>query len=1043
MIGILKNAIEDIRLKKENCLIVLKGFDKEIFGELTKEITPAFFEEIYSLKELLENKKKLQKKLIILEEGIYISRYEEILIAKNNLNLYEGKIYILENNLFSYYLYDFEDKDEISEYIKIRNNEIILKDEKIKYDYFYSDLILSNDKIYVKYKNIEENQDMEDIEIENIKVFSYQKYIPLEKEIKNLTENIEVYKYSSIGPVKNEELKYDVLNQKIKNSINIVIDKEVIKSNKFQYDLGSLKYICDLCFIKINFYSKIKEFKNYYRKEVLKLLSRYWKSNEFRNLKFYTNPDISFDKSLISQGDIIEEVIQEVENSKSMKDFSNIFITASTGSGKSIFFQIPALYLEEKYNLVTIIISPLKALMKDQIESLKEKGIKSACYLNSDLSFIERNARIEEIKRGEKSIIYLSPELLQINSDIATIIGEREIGLIVIDEAHTVSTWGKNFRIDYLLIGNYVEKIIQQKKYKFPILSLTATAIYGGDNDTVHEILNSLKLDSNIIHIGEVRKDNILFDIKDFKPEEGSYNFLKEEKVRERIKEKIAKNKKVIFYFPFAKQASETYEGLLNDIRQKVVYYTGKLASENRVASQLDFKNNKRKIMLATKAFGMGIDIPDIEQIYHYGLSGDLADYVQEVGRCARKKETIGIAEIDFNRKDLKYPKILRGLSGIKQWQMRLIIEKLFELYKLNKYKANFLVSIESFSHIFTEKEKDLEKKVKQALFFLEKDLHQKFTFPVVIARPKAFFSSLYVVINDNNVSDILTEENKKYFKKIMDKKQNIRIRRIYTYQRTEEVVISDTGDIYEFSTSKYWEDKYEDRSYPMFIREFFEGKIFDPEHLSQRIRLKIELVKGSEEVFNEIENYLENIFTVLTKRKGYFTKEELEEDVAKLLIGKSSLFIKKITNIILTYTFFGTAYSKAGNKDGEKFLRITKDLEKGEDRYILVRGNFSKFRSSIIRNFIEMFDKDKDEKDFVKFLSRDSKYLEVANLIQALELGTFEVIGGSTPKIFIRINEPAKLESLVKGNRYSNSVLSSIEKSGKRADKILEEFFT
>lgn len=152
MIGILKNAIEDIRLKEENCLIVLKGFDKEIFGELTKEITPAFFEEIYSLKELLENKKKLQKKLIILEEGIYISRYEEILIAKNNLNLYEGKIYILENNLFSYYLYDFEDKDEISEYIKIRNNEIILKDEKIKYDYFYSDLILSNDKIYVKYK---------------------------------------------------------------------------------------------------------------------------------------------------------------------------------------------------------------------------------------------------------------------------------------------------------------------------------------------------------------------------------------------------------------------------------------------------------------------------------------------------------------------------------------------------------------------------------------------------------------------------------------------------------------------------------------------------------------------------------------------------------------------------------------------------------------------------------------------------------------------------------------------------------------------------
>lgn len=89
------------------------------------------------------------------------------------------------------------------------------------------------------------------------------------------------------------------------------------------------------------------------------------------------------------------------------------------------------------------------------------------------------------------------------------------------------------------------------------------------------------------------------------------------------------------------------------------------------------------------------------------------------------------------------------------------------------------------------------------------------------------------------------------------------------------------------------------------------------------------------------------------------------------------------------------------------------------------------------------MFDKDKDDKEFIKYLSKDSKYLEVANLIQALELGTFEVIGGSTPKIFIRINEPAKLESLVKSNKYSNSVLSSIEKSGKKADKILEDFFT
>lgn len=517
MIKIIKNKIADIEKKGKNSLIILKGFDEVTFKELSKEIEPAFFSEINSLKELLENRKKMQKKLITLDDNIYIGRYEELLTVKNNLSLYEGKIFILENNLFSYYQYNFKDKKEITNFTMARNNEVI-KEENLEYEHFYSDFILNNNEVYVKYRDIDYIQDIDDMEIKKIEIFSYQKYIPRENEINQYVEGIEVYKYSATYPIKNEELKYEIINSKTKNSINILIDKETIKSSKFQYDLGSLKALCDLYSIKIDFYSKTKELKNSFRKEISEILLKYWKSKEFRNLNFYTNPDISLDKSSISQGQIIEEVIQEVEKSKSMKDFNNIFITAPTGAGKSIFFQIPALYLAEKYNLVTIIISPLKALMEDQIKSLGEKGVKNACYLNSGLSFIERNARIEEIKRGEKSIVYLSPELLQTNSDISTIIGDREIGLIVIDEAHTVSSWGKNFRIDYLLIGNYVEKITQQKKYKFPIVALTATAIIGGENDSVYEILKALKIDSHSIHIGEVRKDNIKFDIKEFIP---------------------------------------------------------------------------------------------------------------------------------------------------------------------------------------------------------------------------------------------------------------------------------------------------------------------------------------------------------------------------------------------------------------------------------------------------------------------------------------------------------------------------------------------
>lgn len=407
MISVIKDKISEIRKKEENSLIILKGFDEVTFKELSKEIEPAFFSEINSLKELLKNRKKMQKKLIVLDDNIYIGRYEELLTVKNNLSLYEGKIFILENNLFSYYQYNFKDKKDITNFTITRNNELI-KEENLEYEYFYSDFILNNNEVYVKYRDIDYIQDINDIDIKRVELFSYQKYIPREDEIAQYIEGTKVFKYSATYPIKNEELKYEIINSKIENSINILIDKETIKSSKFQYDLGSLKALCKIYSIEINFYSKTKELKTHYRKEIEDILFRYWKSKEFRTLNFYTDPDISLDKSSISQGQIIEEVIQEVEKSKSMQDFNNIFITAPTGAGKSIFLQIPALYLAEKYNLVTIIISPLKALMEDQIKSLGEKGVKNACYLNSGLSFIERNARIEEIKRGEKSIIYLS-----------------------------------------------------------------------------------------------------------------------------------------------------------------------------------------------------------------------------------------------------------------------------------------------------------------------------------------------------------------------------------------------------------------------------------------------------------------------------------------------------------------------------------------------------------------------------------------------------------------------------------------------------------
>ena len=1017
MLKILNEVIENIREKEKNALIVLKGFDDEIFKEISKNIEPAFFPDFFLeqnyLQTLLENKKKLQKHLVILEEGLFLAKYEEILIIERNLNLYDNKIYILENNLFKYYLYNFYNKEDIIDYIKRRNSEILDIHEQNNYDYlknFFTDLVLDKENIYISFKDL--NIDDNDIKIVYKNIFSYSEY-NLETgeilEIDNPHSNIK--EYSTNNFIVNESLKYQLLNNQLKDNLYLLIDKKYQNKSKLKEDLGIIKYLCSLKQINLILCTKINKSKYGFRNEIKTLLKRYWNSDEFRTLKFYLNPEISNQKINLSQGDLIEEIIEEIENSKKNLTYNDIFITAPTGSGKSIFFQIPALYISDKYSYVTIIISPLKALMKDQIENLKSRGVKNACFLNSDLSFIEKNNYVEKIKQGEISIVYLSPELLQINSDITNLIGDREIGLIVIDEAHTVSTWGKNFRIDYLLIGNYVQKIKKFKKYNFPTLALTATAVYGGDNDTVFEILDELKIASPIIHIGEARKDNIRFDIRKFELKEGSYKHLKFEKTIERIKEKVEKNKKTIFYFPYAKQTKIAYDIIDANLKNFVTYYSGKSSFEERVLGQNEFKNNKKKIMLATKAFGMGVDISDIENIYHFALSGDLADYVQEIGRCARNNSMEGTAQIDFHKKDLKFAKILRSLSGIKQWQMKLV------------------------------KDKDLENKVKQALLFLEKDLFKQYTFPVIIARPRSFFSALFVTIAKEYENKILTDENKEYFKKIMTVEKNRRILTGYNFKKEiENIFVSDPGDIYEFDTSKFWEDRYSDISYPQFIYNFMNGNIFDSNYISNRIKLKIELDDSPRKILSEIENYLDKIFLALNKSEHSFTKEELENNLKSTFNMNNKLFIRKINNFILTYTSLVTPNYDPKN---DNFLIIKKDFTNGEDKYTLYPTRFNKFKSKIISKYSEMFIINEQNRIFLKYLSKESPYLEVATLIQSLDLGTYEVTGGNASKIFIRLNDPLKIEYIAKNTNYSNKILRSIDKKGQKADQILETFFT
>ena len=211
----------------------------------------------------------------------------------------------------------------------------------------------------------------------------------------------------------------------------------------------------------------------------------------------------------ISQGQLIESVIAEAEKAhKGETEINNVLLTAPTGAGKSLLFQLPAIYLGREYRLLTIVVSPLKALITDQVEGLQELGYTRVAYASSDLSPEQKNEVYRQVREGEVDLFYLSPELL-LSYDIRHFVGERRIGLVVVDEAHTVTTWGKEFRVDYWFLGRYLQGLKKSLGYTFPLFALTATAVWNpkGGNDMVFETIRSLQMEPcvllSLIHISE------------------------------------------------------------------------------------------------------------------------------------------------------------------------------------------------------------------------------------------------------------------------------------------------------------------------------------------------------------------------------------------------------------------------------------------------------------------------------------------------------------------------------------------------------------
>ncbi len=363
---------------------------------------------------------------------------------------------------------------------------------------------------------------------------------------------------------------------------------------------------------------------------------------------------------------------------KAAVDNKSLLAVFPTGGGKSITFQVPALMSGVATKGLTVVISPLQSLMKDQVDNLEKIGITDAVTINGLLDPIERSKSFERVEDGSASLLYISPESLRSKTIERLLLG-RKIVRFVIDEAHCFSSWGQDFRVDYLYIGKFI-KLIQEKKNleeKIPISCFTATAKKKVIEDICAYFKDELSLDLEIFSSSATRT-NLHYKVYEKGDEEEKYN-----SVRDLIEEK---NCPTIIYVSRTKKAYSLAERLTKDGFNAKPYH-GKMEVKEKTTNQDAFIKGEVQIMVATSAFGMGVDKKDIGMVIHYEISDSLENYIQEAGRAGRDESITADCFVLFNEEDL-------GKHFILLNQTKLSIKEIQQVWKAIKDITRFRSSV-------------------------------------------------------------------------------------------------------------------------------------------------------------------------------------------------------------------------------------------------------------------------------------------------------------------------------------------------------------
>lgn len=380
-----------------------------------------------------------------------------------------------------------------------------------------------------------------------------------------------------------------------------------------------------------------------------------------------------------------------------------------TGGGKSLTFQLPALMAGETVRGLTVVISPLQSLMKDQVENLEKKGISEAVYINGLLSPIERRNALERVESGEASLLYIAPEQLR-SKTIEKVLMSRTLVRIVIDEAHCFSAWGQDFRIEYMFIGEFIKHLQECKGLDtpIPVSCFTATAKPKVISDICDYFRDRLGITLKRFTT-EVARTNLRYTVLFRTSDEDKYQTLRN----------LLDGTKcpAIVYVTRTKAAEKIAERLGKDGFDAKAFH-GQMEVNTKVKAQDDFMSGKVRIIVATSAFGMGVDKSDVGLVVHYEISDSLENYIQEAGRAGRDVNSQAECYVLYNDDDLNKHFILLNQTKLTLSEINQVWSAVKKLTA--KHDCIHISALEIARKAGWEEIRDVETKVKSAIAALE-----------------------------------------------------------------------------------------------------------------------------------------------------------------------------------------------------------------------------------------------------------------------------------------------------------------------------------